>query len=194
MFRIAVLVSGTGTTLEAILKDAQDHEDYEVALVIGDRPCMALEKAKERGYNTLLLSRDVSLSHRVKEACAHVDLVVLAGFLSILEGDLLQAKEEKIINLHPSLLPQFGGKGMYGFKVHEKVFESGQPFSGCTVHYVNDVVDGGSFLLKRMISIEDCRSPEDVMKKVAAVEKGALLDAIHLLVKEAKDESTDQCF
>lgn len=100
----------------------------------------------------------------------------------------------RIINLHPSLLPKFGGKGMYGMRVHEKVLESKLPISGCTVHYVSEVVDGGSILLQRIVGIRECHTSDDVMKKVSAVEKGALIDAIRLLAKEERiNESVTEC-
>lgn len=194
MFQVAVLISGKGSTLQAILGDMKRDEVYEVSLVIADRPCEGLKYAEEEGIRTLILDRGPDLSDNILKEVASSDLVVLAGFLSILKGELLERMASKIINLHPSLLPKFGGKGMYGMRVHEKVFEEHMTISGCTVHYVSDVVDGGSFLLKRIVGIRDCKTSEEVMKKVAAVEKGALTDAIRLIAKEEMEhESTDKC-
>lgn len=194
MFQVAVLISGKGSTLEAILKDQKRDSLYEVSLVLADRPCDGLQFAENEGIRTKILPRDPDLSRKILAEVSSFDLVVLAGFLSILEGSVLQEMSNKIINLHPSLLPKFGGKGMYGMKVHEKVLESKLPISGCTVHYVSEVVDGGSILLQRIVGIRDCRTSEEIMKKVTAVEKGALIDAIRLLAKEVNEvESITEC-
>jgi len=194
MFQVAVLISGKGSTLEAILKDQKRDSLYEVSLVLADRPCEGLRYAEMEGIRTKVLSRDQNLSGRILEEVCDFDLVVLAGFLSILEGPVLTQMSSRIINLHPSLLPKFGGKGMYGMRVHEKVLESKLPISGCTVHYVSEVVDGGSILLQRIVGIRECHTSDDVMKKVSAVEKGALIDAIRLLAKEERiNESVTEC-
>ena len=194
MFKIAVLISGTGTTLHSILKDAARDDLYEVALVIADRSCSGLNFAKESGIPFLIMERNASLSDDILERVQELDLVVLAGFLSILDGRILKVMENKVINLHPSLLPEFGGRGMYGLNVHKAVFESGMPISGCTVHYVNEIIDGGGYILKRIIGIRNAEGPEEIMHLVSEIEKGALIDAIRLIAKEDKNyESTDQC-
>lgn len=194
MFQVAVLISGKGSTLEAILKDQKRDSLYEVSLVLADRTCEGLRYAEMEGIRTKILPRDQNLSGRILEEVCAFDLVVLAGFLSILEGPVLTQMSSRIINLHPSLLPKFGGKGMYGMRVHEKVLESKLPISGCTVHYVSEVVDGGSILLQRIVGIRECHTSDDVMKKVSAVEKGALIDAIRLLAKEERiNESVTEC-
>lgn len=184
MFKIAVLISGTGTTLKSILEDAEKSSLYEVGLVISDRDCTGMDFAREYGIPYLVLTRDASLSSRILKEVESYDLVVLAGFLSILEGEILTLMKNRIINLHPSLLPRFGGRGMYGMKVHEAVYESGMPISGCTVHYVNEVIDGGTFILQRIIGVVDSASPEDIGKRVSAIEKGALIDSIRLIARE----------
>lgn len=194
MFQVAVLISGKGSTLEAILKDQKKDALYEVSLVLADRPCEGLRYAEMERIRTRVLPRDRELSRRILEEVSSFDLVVLAGFLSILEEPVVTKMSNKIINLHPSLLPKFGGKGMYGMRVHEKVLESKLPISGCTVHYVSEVVDGGSILLQRIVGIRDCLTSDEVMKKVSAVEKGALIDAIRLLAKEELiHESVTEC-
>ncbi len=194
MFKIAVLISGTGTTLSSILRDAEKDELYDVSLVIADRNCSGLDYAKERGIPYLVMERSSSLSDDILGRVRDFDLVVLAGFLSILEGKILKEMENRIINLHPSLLPKFGGRGMYGLNVHKAVHESGMPISGCTVHYVNEIIDGGAYILKRIIGIKKAEGPEDIMHQVSLIEKGALIDAIRLIAKEEKtNESTDQC-
>lgn len=194
MFKIAVLISGTGTTLQSILRDSAADDLYEVVLVISDRGCRGLDYAKEHGIPYLVMERSSSLSDDILKSVKDLDLVVLAGFLSILEGRILKEMENKMINLHPSLLPKFGGKGMYGLRVHKAVYDSGMPISGCTVHYVNEIIDGGTYILKRIIGIKSAEGPEEVMHLVSDIEKGALIDAIRLIAKEDNnDESTDQC-
>lgn len=194
MFKIAVLISGTGTTLKSILEDAKRDGAYEVGLVLADRKCSGMDHAIEENIPCRMLERTSSLSDRILAEVESFDLVVLAGFLSILEGKILQTMKNRIINLHPSLLPSFGGRGMYGIHVHEAVFASEMPLSGCTVHYVDEVVDGGSFILKRIIGIKEARTPEEIQSLVSSIEKGALTDAIRLLAKEEENhESTHQC-
>lgn len=184
MFKVAVLISGTGTTLKAILDDALRDNLYEIALVIADREAGGLKYAKEKGIPYIILSRDTLLSENIHLLVKDMDLVVLAGFLSILEGPILKDLKGKIINLHPSLLPKFGGKGMYGSKVHQAVFDSQMTISGCTVHYVTNKIDGGGFILQRIVGIRDLKSAKEVAEKVTSVEKGALIDAIRLIAKE----------
>ena len=194
MFKIAVLISGAGTTLKSILDDAEKDGAYEVGLVLCDRRCGGIEYAQEKQIPYKILERNSILSDRILEEVKSYDLVVLAGFLSILEGKILQVMKNRIINLHPSLLPSFGGRGMYGIHVHEAVYKSGMPISGCTVHYVDEKVDGGSFILKRIIGIRDAKNPEEIQSLVSSIEKGALTDAIRLLAKgEDVYESTHQC-
>lgn len=194
MFKIAVLISGTGTTLQSILTDAKRDGLYEVALVIADRSCQGINFAKESGVPYFIMDRTASLSDEILSKVRDLDLVVLAGFLSILEGKILKDMENRVINLHPSLLPKFGGRGMYGLKVHKAVYASRMPISGCTVHYVNEIVDGGGYILKRIIGIKKAEGPEEIMHLVSEIEKGALIDAIRLIAKEENvNESTDQC-
>lgn len=187
MFRLAVLISGTGSTLRAILEDSRKDRVYEVGLVIADREAPGLQHAKEYGVPYKVFPRGKDLSGKILPEVEGFDLVVLAGFLSILEGELLTRLQGKMINLHPSLLPRFGGKGMYGHKVHEAVLASGMPYSGCTVHYVTETVDGGSLILQRIIGIQDATTAEDIAKRVMAEEKGALIDAIRMIAREESE-------
>ena len=183
MFKVAVLISGAGTTLKSIIDDSKTDSSYEVAMVISDRKCKGIEYAKAENIPYEILERGSTLSDTILAQVSSFDLVVLAGFLTILEGEILVAMKNKIINLHPSLLPSFGGKGMYGIHVHEAVLESGTPISGCTVHFVDEVVDGGSFILKRIIGIKEAKNAQDIQSLVSSIEKGALTDAIRLIAK-----------
>jgi len=191
MFKVAVLISGAGTTLKSIIDDSKTDSTYEIALVISDRNCKGIEYAKAENIPFIILERDSTLSDRILAQVDSFDLVVLAGFLSILEGEILVAMKNKIINLHPSLLPSFGGKGMYGIHVHEAVLKSETPISGCTVHFVDEVVDGGNFILKRIIGIKEAKNANEIQSLVSSIEKGALTDAIRLIAKgEENYEST----
>ncbi len=194
MFKIAVLISGAGTTLKSILDDAKIDTAYEVGLVISDRDCKGIEHAKAHGIPYKVLERSKGLSDRILNEVQSFDLVVLAGFLSILEGKILQTMKNKIINLHPSLLPSFGGRGMYGIHVHEAVFKSKMNVSGCTVHFVDEVIDGGNFILKRSIDIKEAENANEIQSLVSSIEKGALIDAIRQIAKgDEIYESTYKC-
>jgi len=124
MYRIAVLISGTGSNLKSLIEDSKAAGLYEIAIVIADRNAKGINHASENSIPFLVLDRkDPLLSDKVLDAVKGTDLVVLAGFLSILKGQILKEYKDRIINIHPSLLPQFGGEGMYGLKVHEAVLE-----------------------------------------------------------------------
>ena len=163
MIKIAVLVSGGGTNLQALI-DARNGgklEGGEISLVISSvTGAYALERAEKAGIKTLTIERkkysDAS-EFDAAIACAlsenNIDLVVLAGFLSVVGQKVLKSFENKIINVHPSLIPSFCGKGFYGLKVHKAVLEKGVKITGATVHFVNDVVDGGKIILQKAVEV-----------------------------------------
>lgn len=166
MSKIAVLVSGSGTNLRKILENG-----IEVAVIISDRKCLAEEIAKEYNVPYFELERK-DVSSKVLEVLKgyNVELIVLAGFLSILNGEILDVYEGRIINIHPSLLPKYSGRGMYGMKVHEKVFEAGDEISGTTIHYVTKEVDAGGIIRQEVVDIKDAKSPEEIQKLILARE------------------------
>lgn len=183
MLKIAVLVSGGGTNLQAII-DAITNQQLQAQLVsvIADRECYGLTRAASAGIVTHLVDRKVAklkLSQEISALIPHdCDLIVLAGFLSILDSQFIQQWSGKIINIHPSLLPKFGGSGMWGMNVHHAVVAAGETESGCTVHYVTEEIDGGDIILQSKVPVFGHDSAEDVQKRVLAVEHSTLVAAI----------------
>ena len=174
--RIAVLVSGGGTNLQAIL-DAQaaGHIPHgEVVLVVSNRTgAYALERAKAAGVPTLTLTRkacggqagfEAALAEALAEAGA--ELIVLAGFLAILSQEFTDRWPRLILNVHPSLIPAFCGEGFYGLKVHEAALRRGVKVTGATVHFVNEIPDGGEILLQKAVPIRKGDTPEILQRRV----------------------------
>ena len=174
--RIAVLVSGGGTNLQAIL-DAQAAGRIphgEVALVISNRTgAYALERAREAGVEAVTLTRKACGGQEGFEAALlellssrEVDLIVLAGFLSILSGEFTGRWPRRILNVHPSLIPAFCGAGFYGLKVHEAALQKGVKVTGATVHFVNEIPDGGEILLQKAVRVHPGDTPEVLQRRV----------------------------
>ncbi|WP_105176263.1 MULTISPECIES: phosphoribosylglycinamide formyltransferase [Clostridium] len=193
MFKIAVLVSGGGTDLQSII-DAVENKEIEcsIEMVIGSKEGIyALERAKNHNISTYVVSKkeykDKSSDKILHLTKGKVDLIVLAGYLSILDGEILKEFNNKIINIHPSLIPAFCGSGMYGLKVHEAVIKSGVKFSGCTVHYVNSEVDGGAILLQDIVPVYFEDDAKSLQKRILEKEHMLLPKAIKL-ISEGKVE------
>ena len=182
--RIAVLVSGGGTNLEALLnaQEAGALPHGEIVLVLSSNPeAYALERAKRRGVPAIPLSRK-QLGQEPFEAALmealtqyRVDLVVLAGFLSILSADFVRRWPDRIVNVHPSLIPAFCGKGYYGLKVHEAALRRGVRVTGATVHLVNEIPDGGRILLQKAVDILPGDTPETLQRRVMEQAEWVLL-------------------
>jgi len=182
--RIAVLVSGGGTNLEALLnaQEAGALPHVEIVLVLSSNPeAYALERAKRRGVPAIPLSRK-QLGQEPFEAALmealtqyRVDLVVLAGFLSILSSDFVRRWPDRIVNVHPSLIPAFCGKGYYGLKVHEAALRRGVRVTGATVHLVNEIPDGGRILLQKAVDILPGDTPETLQRRVMEQAEWVLL-------------------
>lgn len=174
--RIAVLVSGGGTNLQALL-DAQAENKLgggEIIAVVASRPdAYALTRASMAGIRGLVLPRKEYPSH---EAYTHAltetlkdlgaELVVLAGFMHILTGELIAAYPNAVINVHPALIPSFCGEGAYGLHVHERALEYGVKVTGATVHFVNEVTDGGPIILQKAVEIRPGDTPEVLQRRV----------------------------
>lgn len=187
MFKIAILVSGGGTDLQSVI-DAVENKyiDGKIEMVIGSRDNIyALERAKKHNIDTFVVSRKEygeEASNKILELTkGKVDLIVLAGFLAILDGEILKEFDNRIINIHPSLIPSFCGPGMYGLKVHEAVIKSGVKFSGCTVHFVNSEVDGGAILLQEVVPVYFEDDAETLQKRILEKEHEILPKAIKLI-------------
>ena len=168
---IAVFASGTGTTLQTLI-DAQTQYGYCVRLVVSNRACMALERAATHHIPTLQTKDWEVIDKALTDT--HIQLIVLAGFLAIIPAWICQKWERHIINIHPSLLPKFGGKGMYGIRVQEAVLAAGDTEAGCTVHYVSAEVDGGNVLSQAVIEVHADDTPETLSQRVQAEEKRLL--------------------
>lgn len=165
--KIAVLVSGGGTNLQAII-DACDEgiiKSGKVVLVSTANPkAYALERAKNAGIETYVFSGEEDLAQKLREK--EIDLIVLAGFLKILSADFIASFRDRIINIHPSLIPSFCGKGCYGLHVHEKALEYGVKITGATVHFVNEIPDGGKIISQKAVEILDDDTPEVLQRRV----------------------------
>ena len=165
--RIAVLVSGGGTNLQALI-DAEHSgilKSGEIVLVCSSNPdAYALTRAKNNGIETHVIESEEDL---LKQLASHdIDLIILAGFMTILSQEVIKRYPERIINVHPALIPSFCGKGFYGLKVHEKALEYGVKVTGATVHFVNEIPDGGKIIYQKAIDILDDDTPETLQKRV----------------------------
>ena len=174
--RIAVFVSGGGTNLQALL-DGQDAgliHSGKIELVVSSKPGVyALERAAKHGVPSVVVDRKAcadlaEFEAGISAALAEykIDIIVLAGFLSILSADFVSRWPERIINVHPSLIPSFCGKGFYGLRVHEAALEYGVKVTGATVHFVNEICDGGRIILQRAVDIEPGDTPEILQRRV----------------------------
>ena len=170
--KIAVLVSGGGTNLQALI-DAQKSgiiKSGEITLVVSNNEnAYALERAKNNNIATAYIPSkapdfEAQLIKLLKDN--DIDIIVLAGFMKILSGDFTKTFENRIINVHPSLIPSFCGKGFYGLKVHEEALAYGVKVTGATVHFVNEIPDGGSIIMQKAVYIEDGDTPEILQKRV----------------------------
>lgn len=171
--KIVVLVSGEGTNLQRIIDSIESGEipNTEIALVVADRECYGLTRAEQYGIPHLIIKRGkdfcVNLEKHLPE---NTDLIVLAGFLSIITPDFVHQHNGKIINIHPSLLPKFGGKGMWGMNVHQAVIDAQETESGATVHFVTAGIDEGEIILQGKVSVEKNDTPHSLAEKVHQVE------------------------
>lgn len=187
MFKIAVLVSGGGTNLQSIIDAVKVGElDCKIEMVISSKDGVyALERAKKAGIDTYVVSKKEygeNQSNRILELTeGKVDLIVLAGYLSILDGKILDKFKNRIINIHPSLIPSFCGPKMYGLHVHEAAIKKGVKVSGCTVHFVNNEVDGGAIILQEAVPVYFEDSAEDLQKRILVKEHLLLPKAIKLI-------------
>ncbi|AOR23142.1 phosphoribosylglycinamide formyltransferase [Clostridium taeniosporum] len=190
MFKIAVLVSGGGTDLQSII-DAVENKEIEcsIEMVIGSKEGIyALERAKNHNIPTYVVSKkeykDKSSDKVLELIRGKVDLIVLAGYLSILDGKILKEFNNRIINIHPSLIPAFCGPGMYGLNVHKAVIKSGVKYSGCTVHFVNSEVDGGAIILQDVVKVYFEDDAESLQKRILEREHIVLPRAIKLISED----------
>ena len=185
MLRLAVLVSGSGSNLQSIIDSYENNTlgNVRPVLAVADRKCFALERAGKHGMKTVLLDRKIygkKLSEKLNSVLENynIDFAVLAGWLSILDSDFVKKWEGKVLNIHPSLLPDFGGAGMYGLKVHRAVIDAGRKESGCSVHIVTEEIDGGKVLGRRKVPVFPDDTPEELAARVLKEEHVLYPDVI----------------
>ncbi len=174
--KVCVLVSGGGTNLQAIIDACKTGviNSAEVSVVVASNPsAYALERAKNNGIPTEVVHKKAMPSQETFEQAIidiiekyEIDFIVLAGFMCILSENFTKRYPEKIINVHPSLIPSFCGKGFYGLKVHEAALSYGVKVTGATVHFVNEIPDGGRIIMQKAVYIEDGDTPEILQKRV----------------------------
>lgn len=171
MKHLAILASGNGTNAEAIIQHFKKHEEIEVALIVSNNAdAFVLQRAGHHGIPSLVIDKKLyceGLAAVLKEK--KITHIVLAGFLWLIRPELIQ-QFPLIVNVHPSLLPKYGGKGMYGRHVHEAVKAAGEKETGITIHLVNEEYDKGKILLQKKVAIDANDSPEDIAQKVHALE------------------------
>lgn len=199
--KIAVFVSGGGTNLQALIdfQKAGGLNDGEIVLVVSSSPtAYALERAAKAGIESVVVSRkecgsQAEFEERIVAALdrAGVEMIVLAGFMSILSESFTKRYENRIINVHPSLIPSFCGKGMYGLKVHEAALSYGVKVTGATVHFVNEIPDGGKIIMQRAVEILDGDTPEVLQKRVMEQAEWDILPKAAQMVAKALREEKD---
>ena len=171
---IAIFVSGSGTNCENIIRYFQNSDKINIALVLSNRAdAYALERAKNLNVPSVVVPKADFMSEQVlipimKEY--HIDFIVLAGFLLMIPDFLLKAYPRSIVNIHPSLLPKYGGKGMWGHHVHEAVKAAGETESGITIHWVSEVCDGGEIIAQHRTPLSPTDTPDDIATKVHVLE------------------------
>jgi len=176
---LAVFVSGRGSNLKAILDNQELKSLIAVKVVCSnDSECNAIKLAESKKIDTFIIPKiqdeklvDELISFLEKR---NIELIVLAGYLKLIPPSLVDKFENKIINIHPALLPSFGGKGMYGMNVHKAVFESSAKVSGATVHFVNKEYDKGKIIAQRCVDISDVKFPEEIAERVLSIEHNLL--------------------
>jgi phosphoribosylglycinamide formyltransferase-1 len=189
-FLITVCASGGGGNFEAVVKE-QDRIGYRVVRLLIDRECGAAEKAVRYRIPVTRLDRSLPATDffaAMDQAIpSSTDLVVLAGFFPIISGDMCRKWAGKMINTHPSLLPKYGGKGMYGVRVQEAVLANEEKFAGCTVHFVDETIDGGKIILQKELEVLQGETAWDLGGRVFLEENRILVAAIQLLMRQRED-------
>jgi len=185
MKNIAVFISGGGTDLQSLIDKVHEKSGL-IRLVVSSRgDAYGLERAKIKGIETMVLPKgdyDSALLEELKKR--EVEWIVLAGFLKILSPELIRHFPRHILNIHPSLIPAFSGPGFYGRRVHEAVYHAGVKWSGATVHFVSDVVDGGAILLQDVVPVLEEDRPEEIARKVLELEHRILPVAVKACLEE----------
>lgn len=188
--RLGILASGSGSNLQSILEASQNKvlASQVVCVISNKKEAYALERAKNYGVSAYSLeAKEKDYDKKILELFREhgVNFVVLAGYLKIIDQTLLKAYPKAIINIHPSLLPKFGGKGYYGKKVHEAVLLAKETVSGASVHYVDEGIDTGEIILQEKVPVYQTDTPEVLAKRVLEIEHQILVKAIAKIEREA---------
>ena len=189
MLNIGVLASGGGTNLQSLIDSIKSgYINGKISIVISDRPmAYALERARENNIPSLCYDRKAMTPLELNSCIfnellsRNIKLIVLAGYLSILSGDIISAYKDAIVNIHPSLIPSFCGPGYYGLKVHEKAIEYGVKISGCTVHFVDEGTDTGPIILQQAVEVKYDDTSLSLQQRILNYEHILLRDAVKLI-------------
>lgn len=173
MHRIAIFASGEGTNARNFIDYFRSNRKVVISLIVCNKnEAGVVKRASEAGIPVLIVDKDTlyNSNKALEELKAKADFIVLAGFLWMIPGDILKAFEGRIVNIHPALLPKYGGRGMYGAKVHEAIIANGEHESGITIHYVNDKYDDGEIIFQAKCPVDASDTPETLAKKVHKLE------------------------
>jgi phosphoribosylglycinamide formyltransferase-1 len=193
MFKIAVLASTNGTDLQAIIDEMKEGkmEGIELTCVLSYKECYAIERARKADYEGIVLGKEYDTREKFEIAAKNilkeknVDLICLVGYMRILSPDFVNAFEGKIINVHPAIdMVKYGGEGFYGGNVHQAVLEAGEKETGCTIHYVTEVVDAGKIIDQKEVEIKDDDTVDTLKEKVQSCEKKLYPEVIRKLAEE----------
>jgi len=186
--KTAVLVSGGGTNLQAILDSRGSViESAEIALVVSSSPtAYALERAKNHGIEGLCIRDEAALQEALD--ARGIELIVLAGYLTILSAEFTKRWDKRILNVHPSLIPSFCGEGMYGLRVHEAALQKGVKVTGATVHFVNEIPDGGEIIAQKAVEVREGDTPSVLQRRVMEEAEWVILPrAVEKTAKELRN-------
>lgn len=201
MFKIAVFISGRGSNLKSLIDYFKSKEkSVEISLVVSNKKdALGLETAKNNGIETFILDKNLDSGNNFEKLSEiivnkQVNLIVLAGFLKKIPESFIKKFDKKIINIHPALLPSFGGEGMYGLNVHKSVFAKSCQISGVTVHYVNENYDDGLIIAQEAVDITNVKSAEEIAEKVLKVEHKLLPKVVELFSENKIEIINDRVY
>jgi len=186
MKKILLFASGTGSNVENIIQYFKNKPEVIIAGVFTNNPnAKVLDKANKYNVPTLIFNKEQLSEGFVLDKIEEIkpDLIVLAGFLWKMPEEIVAAYPNKIINIHPALLPKYGGKGMYGMKVHQTVIDNKEKETGITIHYVNEHYDEGEFIFQQKVTIEDCASADEIANKIHELEHKHFPEVIKRLLE-----------
>ncbi len=191
---IGVMISGGGTNLQALIDKIHNNKDIggDIKLVISNnKNAYGLRRAENSGIETAVINKkQYDSASRYEKALARIlekakiDLIVLAGYLDFVPDSIVEIYQNRIMNIHPSLIPSFCGKGVYGERVHQKAIDRGVKISGATVHFVDRIIDGGPIIIQRCADVEFNDTPETLQKKVLEIEHEILPLAVELFIED----------